>query len=106
MEDIQGAANVRRQEIRTQGRAYEKLIDNSLSSLIQKEGFSTSKVLQQNEQTEIVLEIVLENGFHHIRFNSLAKNVTGNRVFRRKKSIQQREVNIDTGKETDSNKTV
>ena len=49
---------------------------------------------------------MLENGFHHIRFNSLAKNVTGNRVFRRKKSIQQREVNIDTGKETDSNKTV
>ena len=46
----------------------------------------------------------MENDFHHTRFNSLAKNVTYNRAFRRKKSKQQREVNIDTGKETDGDK--
>ena len=50
--------------------------------------FLTSKVTEQNESIDIALEI-------------LAKNVTGNRAFRKKKSKQQREVNIDTGKETD-----
>ena len=35
-------------------------------------------------------------------FNSLTKNVTNNRLFRRKKLKQEREANIDPGKETDS----
>ena len=47
----------------------------------------------------------MENDFHHTRFNSVAKNVTDNRAFRRKKSKQQREINIDIRKETDSEKT-
>ena len=37
---------------------------------------------------------------------SLAKNVTDNRAFRKTKSKQQRKVNIDTGKETDSDMTL
>ena len=82
------------------------LSDNSLSSLIEKEEFSTSKVTERNKSTDIVLERVLENDFHHTRFNSLVKNVTDNRAFRRMKSKQQREVNIDTGKEADSDKTL
>ena len=57
MEDIQGAANVRRQEIRTQGRAYEKLIDNSLSSLIQKEGFSTSKYYNRMNRRRLLQKL-------------------------------------------------
>ena len=48
----------------------------------------------------------MENDFRHTRFNSLAKNVIENGAFRWKKSKQQREVNIDTGKETDSHKNL
>ena len=79
----------------------KSLCDISLSPLIEKQEFSTSKVTERNESTDIVLETVLDNGFHHTRFSNLAKNVTDNRAFRRKKSKQQREVNIDRGKETD-----
>ena len=64
--------------------------DTILSLLIKKEEFSASKVTERNESTDIVVE-------------SLAKNVTDNRAFRRKKWKQPREVNINTGKETDSN---
>ena len=45
-----------------------------------------------------MLETVLDDDFHHTRFNNLAKNVTDNRAFRREKSKQQREVNIDKEK--------
>ena len=69
----------------------KSLSDTSLSLLIKKEEFLTSKLTQWNKSTDIVLE-------------SLAKNVTENRAFRRKKSKQQRQVNIDTGKDTDSDK--
>ena len=93
MEEIQGEANFRRQEIRKQGELTKRFSDTSLNSLIEKEEFSTSKVTKRNEWTDIVVE-------------SLAKNVTDNRKFRRKKSKQQREVNIVTRKETDSNKTL
>ena len=83
----------------------KSLSDNSLSSsIIEKEEFSTSKGTERKESTDIVLERGLENDFHHTRFNSLAKNVTDNRAFRKSKSKQQREVYIDKGKETDSDK--
>ena len=42
----------------------------------------------------------------NIALESLSKNVTDNRAFRKKKSKPQRKVNIDTGKETDSDKTL
>ena len=85
----------------------KSLSGNSLSSLIiEKEEFSTSKGTERKVLTDIVLERGLENDFHHTRFNSLAKNVTHNRAFRKSKSKQQREVNIDKGKETDSDKTL
>ena len=51
------------------------------------------KVTERNESADIALE-------------SLAKNVTDNRAFKKKKSKQQRKVNIDTGKETDSHQTL
>ena len=66
----------------------------------------TSNVTEPKESTDILLERALQNNFHHTRFNSLVKNVTDNRVFRRKNSKQQREVNIDTRKETDSDTTL
>ena len=112
MEEIQGeirkqkARNSEGKKLENKGELTKSLSDSSLSSLIKKEEFSTSKVIGWNESTDIVLERVLENDFHHTRFNSLAKNVTGNRVFRRKNSNQQKEVNKDTGKETDSGKTL
>ena len=85
----------------------KSLSDNSLSSLIiEKEEFSTSKGTEWKESTDIVLERGLENDFHHTRFNSLAKNVTDNTAFRKSKSKQQREVNIDKGKETNSDKNL
>ena len=93
MEEIQGEANFWRQEIKKQGELTKRFSDTSLNLLIEKEEFSTSKVTKRNKWTDIVVE-------------SLAKNVTDNRKFRRKKSKQQREVNIVTRKETDSNKTL
>ena len=57
-----------------------------------------------NESKDIALESVSENDFSHMRLKSLTKNVTDNSVFRRKKSKQQMEFNIDTGKETDRDK--
>ena len=51
-----------------------------------------SKETERNESTDIVLKRVLENDFHHTRFNSLAKNVTDNRA-------------LDKGKETYTYKT-
>ena len=42
--------------------------DNSLNSLLEKEEFSTSKVTERNESTDIALETVLENDFYHLRF--------------------------------------
>ena len=80
-------------KLESKGDLAKSLSDTSLSLLIEKEEFSTSKVTERNESTDIVLE-------------SLAKNVTDNRAFRRKKSKQKREVNGDTGKETDSDKTL
>ena len=93
-------------KLENKGELTKSLSDNSLSSLIEKEEFSISKVTEWNESTGIILERVLESDFYHARFNSLAKNVTGNRALRRKKSKQQREVIIDTGKEIDSDKTL
>ena len=52
-----------------------------------------SKETERNESTDIVLKRVLENDFHHTRFNSLAKNVTDNRA-------------LDKGKETYTYKTL
>ena len=66
----------------------------------------TLNVTESNESTDIVLQRVFQSNFHHTRFNSLVKIVTDNRAFRRKKSKQQREVNIDTRKETDSDTTL
>ena len=83
----------------------KSLNDNSLNSLIEKEEFSTSKVTEQNESMNIVLEIVLENDFHRTRFICLARNATDNRALRRKKPTKQKQVSIDTGKETDNDKT-
>ena len=71
----------------------KSLSDTSLSLLIDKAEFSTSKVARRNESTDIALK-------------NLAKNVTDNRAFRKKKFKQQNKVNIDTGKETDSDKTL
>ena len=71
----------------------KSLSDTSLSLLIDKAEFSTSKVAQGNESTDIALK-------------NLAKNVTDNRAFRKKKFKQQNKVNIDTGKETDSDNTL
>ena len=48
----------------------------------------------------------MENDFHHTRFNSLFKNVADNTAFRKSKPKQQRKVNIDTGKDTDRDKTL
>ena len=48
----------------------------------------------------------MENDFHHNRLNTVTKNITDGRAFRRKKSKRQREVNINTGKETVNNKTL
>ena len=44
----------------------------------------------------------------HIALESIAKNVTDNKAFRKKKFKQKRKVNIDTAKETnsDSDKTL
>ena len=42
----------------------------------------------------------------NIALESLSKNVTDNRAFRKKKSKQQRKANMDTGKETDSDQTL
>ena len=69
------------------------LSDTSLSLLIDKAEFSTSKVARRNESTDIALK-------------NLAKNVTDNRAFRKKKFKQQNKVNVDTGKETDSDKAL
>ena len=66
----------------------------------------TLNVTESNESTDIVLQRVFQNNFYHTRFNSLVKIVTDNRAFRRKKSKQQREVNIDARKETDSDATL
>ena len=66
----------------------------------------TLNVTESNESTDIVLQRVFQNNFHHTRFNSLVKIVTDNTAFRRKMSKQQREVNIDTRKETDSDGTL
>ena len=41
-----------------------------------------------------------------VALESLAKNVTDNRAFRKKKSKQQKKVNMDIGKETDSDNTL
>ena len=79
----------------------KSLSNKSLNSLIiEKEEFSTSKGTERKESTDIVLERGLENDIHHTR------NVTDNRAFRKSESKQQREVNIDTGKETDGDKTL
>ena len=88
-------------KLESKGELTKSLNDISLSALIDKQEFSTSKVTERNESTDVALETVLDNDFHHTRFNNLAKNVTDNRAFRKKKSKQQRKVNIDTGKETD-----
>ena len=48
----------------------------------------------------------MENDFHHNRLNTVTKNITGGRAFRRKKSKRQREVKINTGKETVNKKTL
>ena len=78
----------------------------ALNGLIEKEEFSTSNETEWNDSTDIVLKRALQNYFHHSSFNSLAKNVTDNRAFKRKKSKQQRKVDIDSGKETDSDTTL
>ena len=75
MEEIQGGANFRSQEIRKQGEMTKSLSANSLSLLIEKEEISTSKVTEQNETTDIGFKKVLENDFYHTRFNILGKNV-------------------------------
>ena len=75
MEEIQGGANFRSQEIRKQGEMTKSLSANSLSLLIEKEEISTSKVTEQNETTDIGFKKVLENDFYHTRFNMLGKNV-------------------------------
>ena len=80
-------------KLESKGELTKSLSDTSLCLLIKKEEFSTSKVTERNESADIALE-------------SLAKNVTDNRAFKKKKSKQQRKVNIDTGKETDSDKTL
>ena len=64
MEEIQEEANLRRQEIRKQGR----IRDNTSS--IGKDEYSISELTEPNEWTDIVLERVLENHGHHMRFNS------------------------------------
>ena len=79
------------QKLESKGELTKSLSDTSLSLLIEKGGFSTSKVTEWNELMAL---------------ESLAKNVTGNRAFRNKKSKQQRKVNIDAGKETDSDMTL
>ena len=71
----------------------KSLCDSCSNLLIKKGEFSTSKVTERNESVDIALE-------------SLAKNVTDNRAFRKKNSKQQRKVNIDTAKETNSDKTL
>ena len=75
MEEIQGGANFRSQEIRKQGEMTKSLSANSLSLLIEKEEISASKVTEQNETTDIGFKKVLENDFYHTRFNILGKNV-------------------------------
>ena len=79
--------------MKSKGEQTKSLSDTSLSLLIEKEEFLTSKVTERYK----LMDIVVEN---------LAKNATGNSAFRSKKSKQQREVNTGTGKETDSAKTL
>ena len=79
------------QKLESKGELTKSLCDTSLSLLIEKGGFLTSKVTEWNELMAL---------------ESLAKNVTGNRAFRKKKSKQQRKINIDAGKETDSDVTL
>ena len=78
-------------KLESKGELNKSLCDTSLSLLIEKGGFLTSKVTEWNELMAL---------------ESLAKNVTGNRAFRKKKSKQQRKINIDAGKETDSDVTL
>ena len=80
-------------KLESKGELTKSLSDTSLSLLIEKGECSTSKVTERNESTDTALK-------------SLAKNVTDNRAFRKTKSKQQRKVNIDTGKETDSDMTL
>ena len=77
-------------KLESKGELTKSLSDTSLCLLIEKGEFSTSKVTERNESADIALE-------------SLAKNVTDNRTFRKKKSKQQRKV---TGKENDSDMTL
>ena len=93
-------------KLQSKGGLTKSLSDHNFNSLMEKEEFPTSEVTERNESTYIALERVLENNFHHMRFSSLSKNVTDSRTFRRKKSKQQREVVVDAGKETDSDKTL
>ena len=88
------------------GGLTKSLSDSSLNYLLEKEEFSSSEVTERNESTDIALERVLENDFHHMRFHNLTKNVTVNTAFGRQKSNQLREASKDTGKETDSDKTL
>ena len=80
-------------KLESKGELTKSLSDTSLSLLIETGEFSTSKVTEKNGSTDIALE-------------SLPKNVTDNKAFRKKKSKQQKKVNIDTGKQTDSDKTL
>ena len=80
-------------KLESKGEVTKSLGDSCSNLLIKKGEFSTSKVTERNESVDIALE-------------SLAKNVTDNRAFRKKNSKQQRKVNIDTRKETDSDKTL
>ena len=85
--------NSQSKKLGSKGESTKSLSDNSLSSFIEKEEFLTSKETERNESTDIVLKRVLENNFHHTRFNSLAKNVTDNRA-------------LDIGKETATDKAL
>ena len=81
--DSRNSRRSKLQKVRNQKAKEEltkSLSDHSLSSLIEKQEFSTSKVTERNKSTDIVLE-------------SLAKNV---------KTTKGSQIN--TGKETDSDK--
>ena len=72
---VKGKQTSEGKKLVSKGGLTKSFNDSSLNSLIKKDEFSTSKVTEWNQSIDIALERVLENDFHHMRFNSLLLKV-------------------------------